>query len=169
MDNKENNRTNKTNNDNNIDRINNNQKDINGNNNDNFNTGETVKNNDNNIEHNNNEEKLFISRSVLWDSFRDLNIENNNSNHIYSENIIKNMEEWFFPLFAKIENMATYFYYIKQERTLRSLLRAHLLNCGITFSGEEYSLYNDGNKLDPDCPINEMNDLKIFSVIEIRK
>ena len=157
------------NNDNHIDMYNKEQKDINENNNDNLNSGETIKNNDNNIEHNNDEDKLSMSQSVLWASFRDLNINNQNDKQIFIKNFYNKLEEGFFPLYAKIENEKSFFYYIKQERTLKSLLTAHLLKCGITFSGEEYSLYNDGNKLDPDCPINEMNDLKIFSVIEIRK
>ena len=148
------------------------QKDIKLKNNENLNAAETIKNNDNNIEHINDEDKLSMSQSVLWASFRDLNISNNNEKQIFIENLNNKLKEGYFPLFAKIENEKIYFYYIKQERTLKSLITAHLLNCGITLSGEEYNLYNlyiNGNKLDPDCPINEINELKIFSVIEIKK
>ena len=169
MDNNEDNNPNKPNYENNMDRYNDNQMNIYEKNNDNFDTSETHRNNDNNIEHNNDEDKLSISQSVLWGSFRDLNIENKNGKQFLSDIITKKIEEGYFPLFAKIGMQKPFFYYIKQERTLKSLLTAHLLNSGITCSGEQYNLYNKGNKLDPDCPINEMNDLKLFSVIEIKK
>ena len=135
-----------------------------------MNFGETVKNNDNNVEHNNDEDKLSMSQSVLWGSFRDLNIKNNNDKQIFVQNLTNKLEEGFFPLYAKIGDNKPYFYYIKQESTLKSLLSAHLLKSGITLSGEEYSnLFNNRNPLDQNCPINQINDLKIFSVIEIQK
>ena len=117
------------------------QKDINEKKNDNLNAGETIKNNDNNVGHNNDEDKLTMSRSVLWASFKDLNISNNNDKQIFIQNLNSKLEEGFFPLYAKIEGNKPYFYYIKQESTLKSLLLAHLLKSGITVSREEYNLY----------------------------
>ena len=171
LDNNENNKENNSGNDNGnqFDIYKYYQKDINEKNNDNLNFGETVKNNDNNVEHNNDEDKLSMSQSVLWASFIDLNIKNNNDKQIIVQNLTNKLEEGFFPLYAKIDDNKPYFYYIKQESTLKSLLSAHLLKSGITLSGEEYNLYNNGNQLDQNCPINQINDLKIFSVIEIRK
>ena len=87
---------------------------------------------------------------------------------IIKRKIFEKCKEGFFPLFIRMNNQKPFFYYMKLEQKLSTLLKIHLNNIKIDDINEEnYFFYNEGEILNPDVPIQNLG-IKILSVIEIR-
>ena len=109
-----------------------------------------------------------LAQSVLVASLLDLNIAEPKDMLIIKKSAIEKYNEGYFPLFVKM-NHSVSFYYLKQYSNLYSLLLAHLNFGKIPFNGENYEFYNKGNKLNPNIPVVEIENLPILSIIEIKK
>lgn len=138
----------------------------------NFNSPGENKNKDNNEIHDSNSHPLDnsnngLSQSVLVASFQNLNFTDPADLLKIKEMAYQKINEGFFPLFIKMDHKYT-FYYLKKENTLKRLLMVHLYQNGIPDNGKEYLFYNKGNKLNPNIPVMEIENLPIFSHIEIK-
>ena len=110
-----------------------------------------------------------LSKSILLASLQNISIGDPNDLLILKEIAIQKYNEGYYPLFVKMDHKIT-FYYLKKERTLTNLLIAHLDNSGIPYGNEKYSFYNNKQKkLSPDIPVDDIEDLQILSVVNIKK
>ena len=131
------------------------------------------KNKDNNVIHESNLHPLEnsnndLSQSALLASFQNLNFSDPKDLLKIKEIANQKFNEGYFPLFLKMNHKYT-FYYLKKGHTLNGLLKAHLNNLGVPYCGKNYLFYNKGKQLDPNIPVIEIEDLSIFSPIEIKE
>ena len=75
-------------------------------------------------------------------------------------------EQGYLPLFIKLNNYKPLCFFIKEDSTLKSLVRLYLKNCPETDEGleKDIELYNEGRSLDINKQIKYFN-LKPYSII----
>jgi len=74
------------------------------------------------------------------------------------------MNEGYFPLYLQIDNDKPSFFYVKQDSNIKPALNLYLRKKGITSKGENYTLYNNGKKIDNNALIGDLN-LQLFAKI----
>ena len=82
------------------------------------------------------------------------------------EDVLKKINEGYFPLFFEIDNGKKYFYFVKNDSTLKSVLKIYIMQNGITSKGQNFTLYNQGKIVDQDTLIRNLG-LKPFAIITI--
>ena len=101
-------------------------------------------NKDNNAPHSK-DNKIY---DVLGVSSANLDLE------FLKEEVAKKRDEGYFPLFLRIDNDKHKFFFIKNDSTLRCLIKTYKMMMGIDDLKIKYILYNDKNKiLDQDIEI----------------
>ena len=110
------------------------------------------------------DDDLELSQSVLTASFSNLNLNDPNDKQLFMEDVIKKVNEGYFPLFLEIDNRKKCFYYVKNDSTLKSALNLYIKQNGITREGNNYTLYNQGEIVDQDTLIGNLG-LKAFAII----
>ena len=131
--------------------------------------------------YNGKEEKIYTNNpDITKDGNNDLSENKNNSNDFqYSkfnlndlskikEKATEMYEKGYIPLFLRMYNNEPAFYYIKLKKNLKHLLEAHLKLIGIYNPEDKYTLINNGNILDQNTPIENL-DINILSIINIIK
>ena len=110
------------------------------------------------------DDDLELSQSVLTASFSNLNLNDPNDKQLFMEDVMKKVNEGYFPLFLEIDNGKKCFYYVKNDSTLKSALNLYIKQNGITREGNNYTLYNQGEIVDQDTLIGNLG-LKAFAII----
>ena len=109
------------------------------------------------------ESDLSLSQSVMTSSLANLNLKDPKDLSLIKSEVAKKMNEGYFPLFLKIDNNQPKFFYIKQNSTLKSLVRCY--NIMKNIKNIQYTLYNKFNEtLDQNIEINSLN-IKPFEVL----
>ena len=111
------------------------------------------------------DDDLELSQSVLTTSYSHLNFGDAKNKQIFMEDVLKKINEGYFPLFFEIDNGKKYFYFVKNDSTLKSVLKIYIMQNGITRKGQNYTLYNQGKIVDQDTLIRNL-DLKPFAQIK---
>lgn len=107
---------------------------------------------------------LEMSQNILFVSQSNLNFKDKNDHEIFMKEVYKKANEGYFPLYLQIDNNKPSFCYVKQDSTLKPALNLYLRKNGITYKDEEYTLYNDGNEININAQLSDLN-LKPFSLI----
>ena len=109
------------------------------------------------------ESDLSLSQSVMTSSLANLNWKDPKDLALIKSEVAKKMNEGYFPLFLKIDNNQPKFFYIKQNSTLKSLVRCY--NIMKNIKNIQYTLYNKFNEtLEQNIEINSLN-IKPFDVL----
>ena len=109
-----------------------------------------------------------LSQSIVqYNNYSNLNLnEKNDIDHLrsYSDQRIR---EGYFPLFLKVNKGKHYFFFVKQDSTLKMLLDYYKYSIDNTYIGKNINLFIEGtnNLLDQDTQIKNLN-LRQFSKIE---
>lgn len=135
----------------------------------------------NNQNYNDKEEKKYTNNpEITKDGNNDLSENNNNINDCQytkfnlndlskiKEKATEMYEKGYMPLFLKMYTNEPAFYYIKVKNTLKHLLETHLKLNGIYNPEDKYTLINNGEILDQNTPIENL-DINILSIINIIK
>ena len=127
------------------------------------------RNKSNNIGYNyQNKEKEYKNKGFNWGE-KDLDLSQSvvmkNKEDIY-QNSYEMLQKGYFPLLMQLDNYDLNFFFIKEESTLKSLLKAYIQSCPRTNDGimNDIKLYEGKRLLDINTPICELK-LKLFSKI----
>ena len=110
------------------------------------------------------EDDLEMSQNILMVSLGNLNLQDQNDIQVFVKDVQKKMHEGYFPLYLQIDNDKPSFFYVKQDSNIKPALNLYLRKKGITSKGENYTLYNNGKKIDNNALIGDLN-LQLFAKI----
>ena len=114
-----------------------------------------------------NDEISSLSQSIVSYNYSSLNLEEKNDLDYLRSFSEQRIREGYFPLFLKVNKGKHYFFFVKQDSTLKMLLDYYKYSIDNTYIGKNINLFIEGtnNLLDQDTQIKNLN-LRQFSKIE---
>ena len=114
-----------------------------------------------------NDEISSLSQSIVSYNYSSLNLEEKNDLDYLRSFSEQRIREGYFPLFLKVNKGKHYFFFVKQDSTLKMLLDYYKYSIDNTYIGKNINLFIEGtnNLLDQDIQIKNLN-IRQFSMIE---
>jgi len=108
-----------------------------------------------------------LSQSIVSYNYSTLNFNEKNDLDFFRSYSDQKIRQGYFPLFLKVNKGKKYFFFVKQDSTLKMLLDYYKYSIDNTTIGKNINLFIEGtnNLLDQDIQIKNLN-IRQFSMIE---